>query len=272
MPRRPAVALTTAAVVMIALAACTTDEPEESPVTIGVAAAPSLSGAFTELIEVFEAERPGVRVHLELGRSGEIAEALADRTDLDVFASAGDDAMALAVDRATVTDPEIFARNHVVLAVPSGNPAGVTGLTDLSRSELRVGLCEQEAPCGKAADVLLDEAGVAPAVDARGAGSRALTASLGDNEFDAGIVYRTDVAASYGWVARVAVDSAERELTQEAGATRYILARVSAGGGSDDADPDTEAEDAAADEFRALVTSERGKRALEGAGLQPLSG
>lgn len=255
------------------LGACSRgDEADDVDVTIGVAAAPSLAGTFNELIGVFEDEHPGVRVHLELGRSNDTAEGLGDRSDVHVFASASDDAMGLAVDRGTAVDPEVFARNHVVLAVPSGNPADVTGLDDLGREELRVGLCEPEVPCGAAADVLLDAADVAPSVDARDGGSRALSARLSDNELDAGIVYRTDVAGSHGWVTRVRVSERESTLSQEAGATRYSLARVP--GGEDPAhggEAEAEAERRAGAEFRSLVTSGRGYRALENAGLQPIT-
>lgn len=248
--------------------ACTAGS-DEVPVTIGVSAAPSLASALTELIGVFEEANPGVRVHLELGRSTVVAERLGSRTDVNVFASASDDAMELAEEQGSVTDVEVFARNHVVLAVPSGNPEGVTGLSDLSREDLRVGLCDRSVPCGAAATVLLGEAGVEPVVDSHGAGSRALAAQLGDNELDVGIIYRTDVAASVGWVSQVEVDERERELTEAAGATRYLLARVP--GGEED-EPDVEAAREAGEEFRALVISDRGRRALENAGLQPFTG
>ena len=266
MPGRPVIAALTAAATGLALVACGPAESTGTTVAIGVAAAPSLAGAFTELIGVFEEENPGTRVHLELGRSVEIAENLGDRTDLHVFASANEAAMDHALAAGTVAGPEVFARNHVVLAVPSGNPAGVTGLDDLARPELRVGLCDRQVPCGSAAEVLLGEAEVDPEVDSRDGGSRALAARLADNEFDAGIIYRTDVAASVGWVTQVAVTEHERELTQAAGAIRYFLARVP-GGERDEASGEAARE--AGEQFRALVTSERGRRALENAGLQP---
>ncbi|MDV8002011.1 molybdate ABC transporter substrate-binding protein [Rhodococcus sp. IEGM 1408] len=259
------------AVLVVALAcggvsACTAEESEPTVISIGVAAAPSLSGAFTELIGIFEQENPDVRVHLELGRSHTIAEGLADRTDINVFASASEQAMTLALEQGTVTDTQVFARNHVVVAVPSGNPREVTGLADLSRPDLRVGLCELEAPCGQAADLLLGAAGVVtPDVD-RDEGSRGLAARLADNELDVGLVYRTDVASSNGWVTLADVDERDRALIQATGMTRYVLARVP--GGEDG--PDAGAERAAAGAFRELVTSDRGRRALENAGLDAL--
>ncbi|MFN3601420.1 MAG: molybdate ABC transporter substrate-binding protein [Dietzia sp.] len=259
------------AVLGVALAcsgfACATEEPQAAVViSLGVAAAPSLSEAFTDIIGIFEEENPGVRVHLELGRSDDIAEGLSDRTDLNVFASASEEVMELALERGTVADPQIFARNHVVVAVPSGNPQGVRGLDDLARPELRVGLCALDVPCGKATEKLLAAAGVSPTDVTRESGSRALSARLADSELDVGIIYRTDVAGSHGWVAPADVDGRDRDLMQAAGTTRYVLARVPGGENG----PNGEAERVAADAFRELVTSDRGRRALEDAGLDAL--
>ncbi len=265
MPRRPGLTVLSLALACTGIASCAAAQPEDEILTIGVAAAPSLSTAFTEIISDFEADNPGVRVSLELGRSGEIAKSLPGRTDINVFASAGAEAMDLAVAEGTAVDPQIFAHNHVVLAVPSGNPRQVTGLDDLERDDLRVGLCSIDVPCGRAADALLAAAEVTPpeVVD-RAAGSRALTARLADNEVDVGIVYRTDVASSHGWVSEADVDARDRELEQAAGTTRYLLARVPGG----DNGPDARAEAAAADEFTELVLSDRGRRALQNSGLR----
>ena len=83
-----------------------------------------------------------------------------------------------------------------------------------------------DVPCGKAAETLLSAAGVEPPGVERDSGSRALTARLADNDIDVGIVYRTDVAASHGWVALAEVDQRDRELAQDAGTTRYTVARI----------------------------------------------
>lgn len=247
-------------------AACSDRESRGEPTTIGVAAAPSLSGAMSELIGIFEGENPGIRVTLEVGRSDDIARGLADRTDINVFAAAGEDAVSLAAGRGAVTDPVPFALNNVVVAVPSGNPHRVSGIRDLARPGLKVGLCERTAPCGQAAESLLSAAGVAPSAVEWSEGSRALTARLADNDVHAGIVYRTDVAASRGWVSQVAAAPHEHRMMQASGTTRYILARVP--GGEEGAD--ARMEQAAAEGFRELVLSDRGRRALESAGLAPL--
>lgn len=267
MNRSRGVSAVTLALACAGIVACADPETEDAVLTLGVAAAPSLSGALTEMIEVFEDEHPGVRVSLELGRSDTIAEGMPDRDDINVFASADEVSMQRLVDDGVAVEPTVFARNHVVVAVPSGNPRQVRGLRDLERPGLRVGLCALDVPCGRAADSLLAAAGVTPPEVDRDDGSRALTARLADSEVDVGIVYRTDVAASHGWVSVAEVDPRDRELAQAAGTTRYTVARIPGG----EIGPDAEAERAATDDFLELVTSDRGRRALENAGLAPLA-
>lgn len=268
MRQRPVLAVLTAVLACSGAAACAGEEVEEEAVTIGVAAAPSLSAAFTEIISVFEADNPGVRVSIELGKSGEIAKSLGSRSDINVFASASEEAMQRVVAEGAAVDPRVFARNHVVLAVPSGNPKDVSGLEDLDREGLRVGLCDVEVPCGQAADTLLTAAGEDPVDVERIAGSRALAAQLADNDADVGIIYRTDVASSHGWVEEVDVDPRDRELQQASGTTSYVLARVP--GGEDG--PSSEAKAAASDRFVELVLSSRGRSALLNSGLEAVSG
>lgn len=266
MNRNRGVSALTVALACTVVGACAPKDPEDETTTIGVAAAPSLSAAFTEMIDIFEDEHPGVTVSLELGRSDTIAAGLPGRDDINVFASASEDAMQQVVDAGVAVDPRVFARNHVVVAVPSGNPRGITGLRDLERPDLRVGLCAMDVPCGKAAETLLSAAGVEPAGVERDSGSRALAARLADNDIDVGIVYRTDVAASHGWVAQVEAHQRDRELAQAAGTTRYSVARVASG----ELGADSEGKRAATDDFLELVVSDRGRRALENSGLAPL--
>ncbi|GLB64440.1 molybdate-binding protein [Dietzia sp. NCCP-2495] len=248
--------------------AATDVEPTPETVTIGVAAAPSLAEAFTEIITAFEAEHPNVTVSMELGRSHQIAEGLSERTDINIFASANEESMATAEAEGTVSDPTVFARNHVVVAVPSGNPLGVASLADFAREGVRVGLCDPTVPCGRAGDTLLSEANIVPTDVTRSPGSRALTSRLADNRVDVGIVYRTDVASSRGWVTQAEVSEVERELARSAGTTRYVLARVPAG----DAGEAARSEATASDEFVDLVLSSRGRTALLNSGLEAIPG
>ncbi|HIW69155.1 MAG TPA: substrate-binding domain-containing protein [Candidatus Dietzia merdigallinarum] len=265
---RPALSVLTAVLIGTGTAACTNEEPESEVVTIGVAAAPSLAESFSELISIFEAEHPGVRVSIELGKSTVIAEGLTSRQDINIFASASQEAMDHAVAAGVAVEPRLFAHNHVVMAVPSGNPENVRSLKDLERDDLEVGLCEVAVPCGQASEVLLSEAEITPVHVEYASGSRALTSQLADNDVGVGIVYRTDVASSHGWVTEVDVDARDRELQQAAGAVNYLLARVPGAIVS----ASEEGEATATEEFIELVLSDRGRLALNNSGLEAVEG
>lgn len=192
--------------------------------TVSVAAAASLTDVYTALGARYEAENPGTTVSFDFGSSGTLAAQLPERRDIDLFASAGPAAMDTAVRAGAAHDPVTFASNHVVLAVPVGNPAGITGLADLADPRRRVALCDPNAPCGAASESLLSAAGVKPSVDTREPSVRAVLTKISVGEVDAGLVYGTDVAASNGRTERVAVDVREAGLERAAGATDYEIA------------------------------------------------
>lgn len=164
-----------------------------------VSAAASLTDAFTDLAAVFETAHPGVEVTLNLAGSPTLRTQILEGAPVDVFASA-DEATMAAVEAAgeVAAHPRTFARNHLVLAVPPGNPGSVKGLEDLAREELWVGLCAPEVPCGRYARAVLERAGVKPALDTEEADVRALLTRVALGELDVAVTYATDVAAAGG--------------------------------------------------------------------------
>lgn len=194
---------------MVALAACggssgdtTSAGIEESPVQSGstlegevlVSAAASLTDAFAEAEAAFEAAHPGVDVVLNLGASSSLREQILEGAPADVFASADISNMDRVIAAGEVAgEAQIFARNLLQIAVPAGNPAGITGLGDFGRDELLIGLCAEDVPCGGFAREALANAGVSPAIDTNEPDVRALLTKVQAGELDAGIVYATDV-------------------------------------------------------------------------------
>jgi molybdate transport system substrate-binding protein len=166
-----------------------------------VSAAASLTEAFGALETAFEATHPGVDVVLNLGGSSALREQILAGAPADVFASANVANMER-VDGAgaVVGAPEIFAANHLEIAVPPGNPAGVTGLDDFARGDLLIGLCAPGVPCGDYGREALAGAGVEPSIDTEEPNVRALLTKIEAGELDAGIVYVTDVVAAGGTV------------------------------------------------------------------------
>lgn len=197
-----------------------------------VSAAASLTDAFAEVATAFEAAHPGVDVVLNLGGSSSLREQILAGAPADVFASANMSNMSKVVAAGEVVgEPQIFARNLLQIAVPPGNPSGITGLGDFSREELLIGLCAAEVPCGDFARTALDHAGVVPAVDTNEPDVRALLTKIEAGELDAGITYVTDVTSSRGRVDGVDIPEpdnvvAEYPIAALAGALNPDAARA----------------------------------------------
>jgi molybdate transport system substrate-binding protein len=212
---------------------------------VTVLAAASLAEPFTELAE----EMPGDHeVALSFGASSAIVEQLRAGARADVLATADTRTMGQAVDAGLISgEPVVFARNSLVLAVPAGNPGGVSGLADLARPELRVALCEPQVPCGAAAEQMLANAGVEARPDTLEADATDTAGKLALGEVDAALIYRTDVT---GEMEVVDVPPATEVVTE------YLIAVV------DDAPNPRGAE-----EFVAAVTGDTGRRVLAEAGF-----
>lgn len=185
----------------LALTACWPASVEQTsmppPDDLFVSAAASLTDAFGEIGSAVEEANPDVRVLLNLGSSASLRQQILEGAPVDVFASADTASMAQIVESGdTATDPEIFARNTMEIALPAGNPARITGLGDFADEELLIGLCAATAPCGVHAREVLENAGVIPSIDSNEPDVRALLNKVGAGELDAGIVYQTDVLSS----------------------------------------------------------------------------
>ncbi|HEY7563735.1 MAG TPA: molybdate ABC transporter substrate-binding protein [Acidimicrobiia bacterium] len=161
-----------------------------------VSAAASLTDAFGEIESVFEASYPGVDVVLNLASSSTLREQILEGAPVDVFASANPSIMEQVVEAGAVEEAEVFAHNLLQIAVPAGNPAGITGLADFGNDDLLIGLCAEEVPCGDFGRQALERAGVTPVLDTNEPDVRALLTKIEAGELDAGITYVTDVLAA----------------------------------------------------------------------------
>lgn len=164
-----------------------------------VSAAASLTDAFAVVEEAFETANPGVDVVLNLGPSSGLREQILEGAPVDVFASANISNMDQVVEAGEVAgDPHVFVRNLLQIAVPAGNPAGITGLEDFGSDGLLIGLCAEDVPCGDFGRIVLGNSGVSPAIDTNETDVRALLTKIEAGELDAGITYVTDVASTEG--------------------------------------------------------------------------
>ena len=235
--------------VVVLLAGCSDGGGSDEQV-LTVYAAASLTGTFTELAETFEEQHDGVEVRLSFGGSSDLATQVVEGAPADVFASADEATMARLTDAGLAEEPTAFATNRLEIAVPPGNPAGVTGLADLAGADLVV--CAPAVPCGAAAVALADAAGVRLDPVSEEQSVTDVLGKVASGEAEAGLVYATDVLAAQGDVEGVVVPEARSVVN------RYPVAVVT---GSEEA--------ALAEEFTALVTGAEGRAVLQDAGFGP---
>jgi molybdate transport system substrate-binding protein len=163
----------------------------------------------------FEEANPGTDVVLNLGSSSTLREQILEGAPADVFASANTSNMDQVVEAGeNAVEPEIFVTNLLQIAVPAGNPAGVTGLADFADEQLLIGLCAEEVPCGEFGREALANAGVTPSIDTNEPDVRALLTKVGAGEVDAGIVYVTDVISTDGAVEGVEIPEEDNVLAE----------------------------------------------------------
>lgn len=205
-----------AALLVLAMSGCTsvdTNGGESGDIDgrLTVFAAASLTETFTELGNRFEDEHPGVEVKFSFGGSSTLAQQIEQGAPADVFASAAPKNMQQVVDAAAVTaEPVTFVRNHLAIAVPAGNPAGITGLADFARAEHRLALCAEQVPCGAAAQQVFASAGITPQPDTRERDVKAALTKVTLGEVDAALVYRSDVHAAGDAVAGIDFPESDR--------------------------------------------------------------
>jgi molybdate transport system substrate-binding protein len=181
------------AAISLAASACAADAEAE----VLVSAASSLTEAFAEVEAAFEAANPGTDVVLNLAGSATLREQVLAGAPVDVLATASPETMVEVVAAGAVDgEPVVFARNRLVVTVPTANPGGVTGIADLAEDDLLVGLCAVGVPCGDLAREALRQADVEASIDTNEPDVRALLTKLEAGELDVGITYSTDVAAS----------------------------------------------------------------------------
>ena len=189
-----------ALVATLALAGCgAPDDAADDEVTgtVTVFAAASLTEVFTELGDQLELQDPGLDVQFNFAGSSALATQLTQGAPADVFASADTEQMDVVTNNGLVsTAPALFATNVLEIAVPAGNPGGITGLADLADPEKTIALCAAEVPCGAAAEQVFDAAGLTAAPDTLEEDVKAALTKVTLGEVDAALVYATDVQAA----------------------------------------------------------------------------
>ena len=212
--------LLAAALGVALLAGCSTPAPEpaetDDPLTgtVTVLAAASLTDSLDEVAAAFEAAHPNVDVAISYGGSSALAEQIISGSPADVFFSANESTMKTVTDAGLTVEPTIVLTNILEIAVPAGNPAGITGLADFARPELLIALCDPAVPCGSAAVKLFDLVGIAASADTLEEDVKAALAKVALGEVDAALVYVTDVIAAGDEVEGIEVPEAAQVINK----------------------------------------------------------
>lgn len=163
-----------------------------------VSAAASLGNAFRELAPVFEAQNPGTRVVFNFASSDALLAQVARGAPVDVFASADEETIDRA-ERQKLLVPgsrRTFARNALVVVVPSDAKARPSALADLQQPAFRrIAIGSAGVPAGRYARSALEAAKLWPALEPRAVFAQNVRQALdyvGRGEVEAGFVYATD--------------------------------------------------------------------------------
>jgi molybdate transport system substrate-binding protein len=201
------IARSLAALALLAAASCSgTSSPSGEKTTVNVYAAASLEASFREIGAAFAKANPNDTAAFQFAGSPTLVTQIQNGAAADVFASADEPNMAK-LDGAQLLAgaPEIFAHNRLAIAVVPGNPKHIAGLADLARADVVLALCAPEVPAGRYGKEILARAGVKVAPKTLEESVRGVVGKVGLDEVDAGIVYVSDVRASAGKVAGVAI-------------------------------------------------------------------
>jgi molybdate transport system substrate-binding protein len=254
--------------VLLLCSACTPSAaPESSPITLNILAAASLTEAFQEIAPAFEAAHEGVTLQFNFAGSQQLAQQLANGAPADVFASANQKQMDVAVEAGRIaTDaPANFAQNRLVVVLPADNPAGISSLADLTQPGLKIVLAAKEVPVGQYA---LDFLAKADAGASLGSGYstlvlanvvsyeenvKAVLTKVSLGEADAGIVYTSDAASATDEILQIEIPDGLNVIAQ------YPIAVVENSAHSD-----------MARAFVEWVQSAEGQKVLEKYGFLPV--
>lgn len=195
-----------------------------------VFAAASMTETLTELGDIYMAEHPGVGILFNFDSSGTLKTQIQEGADCDIFISAGQKQMnQLDINASAEVNTEgldfvledtrfDILENKVALAVPEGNPAGITSYEDmkagLEAGSLMLAIGNEDVPVGQYSQKILsylqlDQQVLADAgCITYGTNVKEVTTQVAEGAVGCGIIYQTD-AFSAGLTV---VDTATKEM------------------------------------------------------------
>jgi molybdate transport system substrate-binding protein len=164
--------------------------------TLTVSAAASLKDAFTKYGEEF----PAATVRFSFAGSDALAAQIQEGIKPDVFASANTKLPDMLYAKGLVEKPVDFARNELVLAVPTGSK--ITSIADIEKPGVTLAIGTPTVPVGSYTQTVLsrlspeEAAAVKANVKDEEPDVSGIVGKLTEGAVDAGFLYITDVKAA----------------------------------------------------------------------------
>ena len=168
--------------------------------TVMLAAAASLEKSFTEqLIPMFEAQYPNVKIEGTYDSSGKLQSQIEAGADVDIFFSAALKQMqALQEEGYIDADASVdLLENKIVLIVPKGSEEGYTSFEDIVNADMAAIGDPESVPAGQYGKEALENLGLWSEVENKlslGTNVTEVLNWVAEQSADAGIVYATDAA------------------------------------------------------------------------------
>ncbi|HYC20737.1 MAG TPA: molybdate ABC transporter substrate-binding protein [Candidatus Bathyarchaeia archaeon] len=196
-------------VLVVTTCGCTTTSTPSTKLTVFAAA--SLTGAFNQTAQAFEANNTGVNVTFNYAGSQVLVTQIQQGASADVFASADLTHMNSVKNAGLMNNSSIvvFAYNYLAIIVPTSNPANITSLSDLAKPGVKLDIANSSVPVGNYTLQMLAKAsnnstygsGFENSVLANRVSEEVnvndVVTKVALGQADAGIVYKSDVPAAY---------------------------------------------------------------------------
>lgn len=259
-------------VLAIAFAGCTgTDktQPAEEETTLTVFTAASLTGAFSDIRDAYEAENKNVVIDAVFDGSQALRTQIEQGANPDVFVSANKKHMNALKDEGVMDNDSValFLENSLAVIVPSDNTAGIYNLSDLAEPGVKIVIGTKDVPFGSYTRQILDSMAESTEYgedykDAVYANVISEETSVGTvvpkltlGEADAAFVYKSDILREYR----------DRLIQIEIPAEYNVIAQYPLGILADSEQKD------AAEDFIEFIRSEKGSSILNDYGFDPIT-
>jgi molybdate transport system substrate-binding protein len=232
---------------------------------LNVYAAASLTDAFTEIGQTFEAGHPEISIAFNFGGSQNLRTQIEQGAPADVFAPANNKEMNALVEGSFIAPdaPIVFLTNQLVVILPEENPADIASVEDLGKPGLKIVLAAEEVPAGRYAREALEKLNMLFGADYKDSvlanvvsnedNIRQAVTKIQLGEADAGIVYVSDAVAVPGLI-QLAIPGDANVIAE------YPIAPLAESENSE-----------LAEEFIAYILSADGQAVLEKWGFTPVA-